>query len=203
MKKKTEANKSIIISRREPSTYVLMVLDPIGRTWYESGYGVYSKLGAYNEVRSRLAADWLVREYLPAWLELAGVKDAAASIRALHPVLTPEALIRATPLLEIARKKAFAARASACDASRDEASDAAGSAAENAAWSTTWAAAATAASYAAGLSAAWSAAFASVWSAAWAAAGAAAWSKAKAKIEPTAAALRESSLQSLRKMIDC
>ena len=57
-----------------------------------------------------MAMDWLMRVYTPAWLELAGLPDAAA-LRALAPVLDERTLHAALPALERARAEAHSRRA--------------------------------------------------------------------------------------------
>ncbi len=79
-----------------------------------------------DEARGWLAADWLVRVHTPAWLELGGVEDAAAALRALPELRDLEVLEQVQPEVESARAKAAAAW------------DAAGAAAWNAAWAAAW-----------------------------------------------------------------
>lgn len=90
--------------------------------------------------RSYQAFDWLTRTYLPQWLDLAGLHDAGAPLRALDPLKDPGTLQAAVPLIFQAHDRANAARAAAraaagdaaWDAAWDAAGDAAGDAARNA-----------------------------------------------------------------------
>lgn len=74
-----------------------------------------------DEARGWLAADWLVRVHTPAWLELAGIADAAAALRALPELHDSGSLDAARPALADGRKKAAAAWAAAGDAAGDAA----------------------------------------------------------------------------------
>ena len=47
---------------------------------------------ASDPLRTWMALDWFCREYCPAWLDLAGIKDEAARIRALPPILSTVAV---------------------------------------------------------------------------------------------------------------
>lgn len=80
-----------------------------------------------DETRGYLALDWLMRTYTPAWLELAGLRGSAASLRRLKPI-TDLRSARAEVLA--ARKAVYAAWAAA----RAAAGDAAGEIAELASW---------------------------------------------------------------------
>mgnify|MGYP001342146763 CR=1 FL=1 len=82
-----------------------------------------------DERRGWLAADWLVRVHTPAWLELAGITDAAAALRALPELRDSGSLEAARPALADAREKGDAAWAAAGDAARA------------ATWAAAWAAA--------------------------------------------------------------
>ena len=105
----------------------------------------------HDEDRAWLVTDWLARACAPAWLELAGVKECPAALRAL-PSLTRETASTAQPTINEARAAGDAARAAAGDA----AGDAAWAAARAAAWDAAWAAARAAAGDAA-RDAAWAA----------------------------------------------
>ena len=83
-----------------------------------------------DEERAWLCTDWLVRVCAPAWLELAGVKESAAALRALPPILSTAAAKEAQPTIDAGRAAGAAAWAAAWDA----AGDAAGDAAWDAAW---------------------------------------------------------------------
>ena len=87
-----------------------------------------------DEARCWLAVDWIVRVYAPAWLGLADIADAAASLRALPELRDSATLDAARPAREDARKQAAAARAAAWAAARAAARDAARAAAGAAAW---------------------------------------------------------------------
>jgi hypothetical protein len=119
-----------------------------------------------DETRGFIALDFLTRTWLPAWLDLAGLTDDAAGLRAHPRVDTLESAKSAGSLVRKARAHSAAAG--------DAAGDAAGAAAGDAAWAAAWAAARTAAGDAAG-DAAWTAAR----DAARDAAGAAAWAAAR------------------------
>jgi hypothetical protein len=151
-----------------------------------------------DEERGWLAADWLVRVCTPTWLELAGIKESAAALRALPPLRDLDGLQKAQPVIDEARKKSAAARAAA----RDAAGDAAGDAARAAAWD--------AAGDAAG-----DAARAAAWDAAWDAARDAAWAAgtyqetydavreaADEAVTPTRIELQASALELLERLLD-
>jgi hypothetical protein len=178
--------------------------------------------GALSLRRSWMALDWIVREYTPAWMELAKLTDDANALRAL-PEITMRTATAALPTIQSARKRADAARDAAWDAAgaaaRDAAGDAARDAARDAAGDAAWAAArdaARAAAWAAARNAAWSpardaagdaakaAARAAAGAAAWAAAGDAAKDAAgdAARAAARAASLRKSFLGLLDRMID-
>lgn len=99
------------------------VLDNLERILATGGDG-------QDEARGWLAADWQVRHATPTWLELAGINDAAAALRALPPVIDLATLQGAQPALTAASTEAAAARAAARDAARD--------AAWAAAWDAAW-----------------------------------------------------------------
>ena len=127
------------------------------------------------ETRAWLICDWLVREYLPAWLDLAGGKCAphAATLRSL-PEATAQTIGVAQAAIHAARDATRAAtRAAAWVAARAAAWDAAWAAARAAAWDAARAAALAAARDAAGYAARAAAGYA-----AWDAAGDAAWAAA-------------------------
>ena len=84
-----------------------------------------------DEARSYLALDWLIRTYTPAWLDLAGLTDVAADLRALRRVADMAAA--AGPVVRDAQTKAVAARVAAWAAAWAAAWDAAGDAARAAA----------------------------------------------------------------------
>jgi hypothetical protein len=177
-----------------------------------------------DEARAWLATDWLVRVCAPTWLELAGVKESPAALRALPPI-TKKTVGQAQPTINEARGRGAAAwdaaraaawdaaRAAAWDAARDAAWDAATDAARAAAWDAARDAAwdaARAAAWDAARDAAWAAAWAAARDAAWAAAWDAArdaawdaaWAAADAALEPTKIELQKSALELLDRMID-
>ena len=84
----------------------------------------------HDEWRAWLATDWLVRVCAPAWLELAGVKESAAALRALPPIVSTAVARESQPVVDEARAAGAAARAAA----RDAAWAAARAAARAAAW---------------------------------------------------------------------
>lgn len=90
----------------------------------------------HDEARAWLAADWLIRTYLPAWLALApGLRPHAERLRALPPVRDATSARRARSVVAAAGAAAeTAAGTAAGDAARDAAGDAAGAAARAAAW---------------------------------------------------------------------
>ena len=134
-----------------------------------------------EEARSFMAGDWQVRVFTPAWLELAGVTEAAAVLRSLPPLMDPGAVNAAIPAIQGAKKEGAAAWT------------AAGTAAGDAAWAAAW-------------TAAWTAAGAAAWAAARAAArgaaGDAARDAAKQKLEPTKVELQASAFDLLDRMIE-
>jgi hypothetical protein len=129
-----------------------------------------------DETRGYIALDWIVRTYLPAWLDLMPeLATHARLLRAGAPVTCMDAARETGPVVDAARAAAGdAARAAAWAAARDAARAAAWAAAGDAAGAAAGDAARDAARAAAG-AAAWAAA----WDAAWAAAGAAAWAAAR------------------------
>jgi hypothetical protein len=161
-----------------------------------------------DEDRAWMATDWLIREFTPAWLDLAGLHDHACNLRSLGSVLSAETLKSARPTLDRAGKASAAAGAAARDAAGGAAWDAAGGAAGAAARDAAGAAAAAAAwdaAWAAAAAAAWDAAGAAAWAAAWAAPGAAAWAAAwaaaKDALRPTVVALQDSAFDLLDRML--
>jgi len=143
----------------------------------------------HDELRGWLLTDWMVRVHTPAWLELAGVTEPAAALRALPQIRAIADLTAAQPALDAARGKAAAAWDAAWDAARD--------AAGGAAWDAAGAAARGAARDAAG-DAAWAAA----WAAARDAAGGAARDAARERLEPTKVSLQASAFELLDRLID-
>ena len=129
-----------------------------------------------EERRAWMATDWLVRVHTPAWLDLAGVTESAAALRALPPLAVG---FDSQDVITSAREKAHAAR----DAARAVAGDAAGDAARDAARA---------------------AARDAARDAAWDAAGDAAWAVARAAardaLKPTVVALQVSALELIEQM---
>ena len=76
---------------------------------------------SHSQERSWLAMDWMIREYLPTWLELAKITDIAAALRKSPPILGPTALGNVTGLLASASEQSAAAWAAAWDAAWDAA----------------------------------------------------------------------------------
>jgi hypothetical protein len=100
-----------------------------------------------SDKRGWMCLDWLSRECAPAFLELAGLADEAASLRALKPILDAQSLKASQPALTKASKSADAAgdaARAAGDAAWDAARDARAAAARAAgaaawdAWAAAW-----------------------------------------------------------------
>ena len=68
---------------------------------------------ADEQIRGALAMDWLVRVHTPAWLELAGLKDEAAELRALPEITPGELSVAVQATLEKARASARSRAAAA------------------------------------------------------------------------------------------
>ena len=114
---------------------------------------------ALSMQRSWMAFDWLVRTYLPAWLDLVpALSKHAAELRALDPITGRPEFDRALPALE----RAKTAATDALDAARAAAGDAALYAAGDAALDAARAAALYAAGDAAGYAALYAALYAAV-----------------------------------------
>jgi hypothetical protein len=107
----------------------------------------------WDEARSWLAMDWLVRSYTPAWLSLARLDAAARRLHSLPPVLGGSDLRTALAELERARREARSAWSAALGTTR----------------AATWAAP-------------WLAGRAAAREAAWASAGSAAWAAARVAV---------------------
>ena len=140
--------------------------------------------------RSYLALDWLIRVHTPEWLSLReDLKEHAATLRGLSPVLDLAAAQEAGPKVRAARA---ATRADARAAARDAAWIATRAAAWDAAWAAAWIAAG---------AAAWAAARAAAWEDAWDAAWAAAKADAGKTLAPTVQKLQVSAGELLERMI--
>ena len=144
---------------------------------------------AIEEQRRWLAFDWLLRVYVPAWLDLVpSLASHAVALRGLSPVRSLTAARAASPICQAARSAAAAAGAAAGDA----------------AWAAAWAAAG-AAAWAAAAAAARDAARDAAWDAAWDAAGDAAWAAAgdaaRAALQPTVSQLQASAIDLVERMI--
>jgi hypothetical protein len=143
----------------------------------------------HDEKRSYMALDWLIRVYLPTWLELSpACREDAAKVRELGRIVDVASAQRARPVVEQAQRTADAAGAAAGAAAGDaaraawaaaRAAWAAAGDAARAAWAAAWAAAGDAAGDAA-WDAAWAAAGDAAGDADWAAAGDAARAAARA-----------------------
>lgn len=160
-----------------------------------------------ERVRGLMAADWLVRSYVPAWLHAAGLAATATRVAALPPVTDWSMLDAVLPTLREARREAGAAWAAARDAARAVVRDAAWDAAWAAAWAVArdaaWDAAWAAAGDAAGVrAAAWDAARAAARAAVWDAVRDAAWDAAGDALAPTVMELRSSALRLLDRMVE-
>ena len=141
--------------------------------------------------RSWLAWDWLLREFVPAFMDLTpALVEHAERLRALPPCLAVEGMDEAIAVLGDARKASAAARDAAWDAAGD------------AAWAAAWAARA-AAWEAAGAArdAAWDAAGDAARDAAWDAAGDAAGAAARGALAPTVERLQASVLDLFDQML--
>ena len=91
-----------------------------------------------TEVRVFMALDWLIRVYLPSFLELSPkCREYAERVRALDRIVDLSSVERADPVVQQARTAALAA----VDADRQAVDDAVMRAITSAAWSATWAAA--------------------------------------------------------------
>ena len=148
-----------------------------------------------DEERGWLCVDWLARTQLPAWLELAGLVEQAAAVRALPAIGSSDAARAGRPTLD-------AAWAAAWDEAATAVWDGVWIAAWDAVWAPAWSPARAAARAAAG-TAAGTAAWAAAGTAAWAAAGAAAWAAAwdGAALNPTVAEMQISAFGLLEKML--
>ncbi len=65
---------------------------------------------AVEQRRADLAFDWCVRVSTPAWLDLAGLKDEANTLRSLRPLLDRSAVLASLAALDRARERTAAAR---------------------------------------------------------------------------------------------
>ncbi len=151
---------------------------------------------ADDEKRAWLVTDWMVREYMPAWLDAANLKQQADAVRALPPILSVKSWEAGKPTVDNAKTKSTAAWAAAWAAAWDAARAAAGDAAGAAAWAAAGDAAGDAARAAAG-----AAAGAAAWDAARAAAWAAAGDAAKKKLRPHVESIQKSALKLIDRMI--
>ena len=77
----------------------------------------------HDETRSLLALDWLIRTWLPAWLQLAHLDDEARELRELAQIVDGETAQAAGPLVRAAQTKAFEKRRAAWAAARAAARD--------------------------------------------------------------------------------
>ena len=150
-----------------------------------------------DEKRGYMALDWLIRTWLPAWLDLVpATRDDARKLRELGRIVDMVAAERAGPVVRESQKNAAAAGDAAWAAAGDAAGAAAWAAAGAAAGAAAWAAAWDAAGDAAG-AAAWAAAGDAAWAAARAAAGAAAGDA----LAPTVDELQRSAIELYAEMI--
>lgn len=67
----------------------------------------------HDQLRGLMAADWLTRTYVPAWLRLAGLTAEAQALEAQPEVTSWDELVAVTPYLLAGRKSAAAAGAAA------------------------------------------------------------------------------------------
>jgi hypothetical protein len=88
-----------------------------------------------DEERAWMCTDWLVRVCAPTWMDLTpSLREQAAVLRALPPVLSVESARRVSTEIMAARHQSAAAGDAARDAAGDAAWDAAWDAARDAAW---------------------------------------------------------------------
>ena len=144
---------------------------------------------ALEQRRAMMAADWLVRVHVPAWLRLAKMNKQADALESLPEITDfahycPDLM----PILEAIRRDAAVAATAAGTAARDAAGTVAWEAAGIVAWD------------AAG-DAAWAAARDAARAAAWDAAGAAARAAARDAISKTQDELQQSALVLVHRMI--
>jgi hypothetical protein len=136
-----------------------------------------------DERRNWMCADWLIRVYTPAWLDLVpNLQSDAEALRALPIIASGENVVRAMEDLNRSRQRAAAARAAAQDATWAATRDAAQDAARDGAWAAAWAAAQAVAQDAArdaAWAATWDAAQDATWDAAQDATWAATWDAAQ------------------------
>jgi hypothetical protein len=149
----------------------------------------------HDEQRSYMALDWLIRTWLPAWLDLSpACREDAAKVRELGRIVDLASAERAGPVVRQAQTTAAAAGAAAWAAAGAAAGAAAwaaaGAAARDAAWAAAWDAAWDAAGAAAG-----AAARDAAGAAARDAAGAAARAAARAALRPTVEQLQTSAIE--------
>jgi hypothetical protein len=74
-----------------------------------------------DQARAWMAMDWLIRVHTPAWLDLAGVNEAARRLVSLQPIVDVASLDAAPRAVELARRDARAALTAAPRASRSPA----------------------------------------------------------------------------------
>ena len=154
-----------------------------------------------SKTRMYLALDWLTRTCLPAWLDLAGLKEEATELRGLATINSSET--RSVARLSIAKARDRASKKCASAYAASSASAAASAAAYAASYAA-YAYAASSASAAASASA-YAASSASAAASAAASASASASSAAsseKQQIKTTQKEMHKSSLQLLGRMID-
>lgn len=163
-----------------------------------------------EHARSLLALDWLIRHWLPTWLDLRpDLHEHTAALRGLPPIDDGNATAAGVVVLA-ARAAAWAAAQdvadagvvvrSAREAAGDAARDATGDAARDAAWYAAQDAAQDAAAYAA-RDTARSATWAAAWAAARDAAGDAARDAARSTLESTITQLQEDAAQLIDRML--
>ncbi len=85
-----------------------------------------------DQKRGRMAVDWIVREYVPAWLDLAKLDVRAKHLRSLPEITSWDALVESMSTLRAAQADAAAAWAAAWAAAGAAAWAAAGAAAGDA-----------------------------------------------------------------------
>lgn len=154
------------------------------------------------ERRAWMALDWLTRTCTPAWLDLAGLSDHAAALRATPEITDDASLAAGAAVVDAAEDAAGdavrdAARDAVRAAVRDAAAAAAGAAVRAAAGDAAWNAAGDPAG-----DAAWNTTGAAAWNAAWNAAGDAAWNVVRAAAGDAAGdAVRVAANRTLRPVV--
>jgi hypothetical protein len=143
-----------------------------------------------ERVRAYMAADWLIRVHIPAWLHLSpSLRPAAKQVRVLSPVVDATALQAAFGVLKVANERAKKLGMAAWENDYEAARDA------------YFAAMGDAGGFAA-LAGMQIRGMGPIHSLAWSAVTGASWAAAGKMLAPTVAALQSSALRLLQRMID-